>query len=352
MTSEQRIKDITYRFVVKTADGSKNFLSVVEKPNGDVHIAERGKHGSYDFVADALLGEVDSQGERFSRVITIHPSLYFDDNRITVNYKTITNGTETERVAVAALEIKDGLAFFPVLCSIGSNIGTTSLDLPAGKKAKDIRVLLWPNQQFDWTLQSVGYAFFACNTELSYVFPKGFPYIPQLLKFKHFQLLFLYWAVDKPTKGVNFYQVPEYQEGISSGLDFRGVMSFIQALQKKHMELYDSLPEFHPGQLPAHPIAHQGIPVVDPRIYFKRPVYRILTDRDASLMRISFQDASGAHVVIDLNGKSITEFRDAVAHAILVVPGVAEWGEPLEPLDVLSDRQRPHDPPPESYGNE
>lgn len=339
-------KEVNYRFVVTTADGPKNFLTVIEDPEGDIHIAIRGRKSRGDWLSSKNAAGADDKENRVSEIITIHPSPNAEDKRITVNYKTISNGKEVERIRMVALEVKNGLTFFPVLGSIGENIGAPSFDFARTKKAKDVRVLLWPNQQFDWTLHSLGYAFFVCNTELNHYIPADFPYVVQILRFRYFQLLFVYWSVDKPTRGAALIQKPLANDQPALGIDAAGVVDFLQSMRNMHEKHYVELPDFIQGQLPDHPVYHHGIEIVDPRIYLKRPSFRIQTHRDASMLRLHFRDAHGAEIVIDLNGSAIAEFRDVVDQSIRTNPGLVEWGANLPPFDFLSARQRPSDPDP------
>lgn len=329
-----------------TADGPKNFLTVIEDPEGDVHIADRGTTTRGDWLSGEINAEAITKENRVSKIITIHPSLNAEDKRITVNYKTVTKGKEVERVRVAALEVKDGLTFFPVLGKVGENIGAPSFDFARTKKSKDVRVLLWPNQQFDWTLHSLGYAFFVCNTNIHPQIPPNFPYVVQILRFRYFQLLFAYWSVDMPTKGAALSLQPLANEQPAVGIDANGVVEFLQSIQDLHEKHYVELPDFMPGQQPDHVVYHHGIEIVDPRIYLKRPSFQIQTHRDASMLRLRFRDVQGAEIVIDLNGTAIAEFRDQLNHSIKVVPGLIEWRANFPPFDFLTARQRPDDPDP------
>lgn len=316
-----------YRFMVNTAGGLSNFLTIIETPNGDVCIHDRGAHTSAELQVDGALQLLDDYEKRVSTQITVHPNLQSKNSTVTVNYKTVQQGAELSRSVVSALEVRQGARFFPVLASVGINVAAPKQMVRPGQYQRDRQIHLWPGQCFDWSIQSLGFSIFICNPDMVLTVPQGTPEVVQVIKFKHLQVVFVYWAVDKPTRGASVSQLPLPSGEALVGLDLQDIGNFIGNIATAHSQFYDKLPDFLPSQLAPLSLPQLGVRVVDPRTYLQRPSFSVQANRDASLLRLSFQTHDGARVVVDLNGKAITEFHEQVGTAIRLVPGLASWGQ-------------------------
>lgn len=189
------------------------------------------------------------------------PSLY--------NYKTVKGGEET-RIVTSALEVRQGLRLFPVLSKVGENVASPRLAIEAAKCKDDTLLELWPEQQFDWSIQSLAYCVFVANPNIAFVLPQNFPKAVHYLRFKHLQLIFMYWTFDQPTKGAAttcYLSAPPGQA--LPGLELHEAANHTDVASQEHFNVYDRLPELLPGQLPEKLLPQTGVQVVHDKWHFK-----------------------------------------------------------------------------------
>ena len=67
-----------------------------------------------------------------SSSITIHPNLNADIGSITIDYKDVVRGNEERKIA-GVLDVKFGQRLFPIITSIGRNIGPPGLTIDRSK---------------------------------------------------------------------------------------------------------------------------------------------------------------------------------------------------------------------------
>ena len=317
---------MTYRFVVNTAQGMQNFLKVKERKNGDLIVSQRNYYETLNLDGFADYGLPKDSAEGHKNDITVHPNLASKNDTISINYKTIKAGKEISRTVCSALEVKKGLTLFPVLISIGSNIASPNLEI---NDNKDKIIYLWPDQQLDWSLQSLAYCVFVANPDTHFVSSQNFPRGIHYLNFKHLQFIFMYWIFDKPTKGAGTtFQVFNPDEGALRGFELNEAINYTETISIEHAKIYDLLPELLPQQLPQDPIIQTGVKIILDKWLFKRFTYGIETHRDESLLRLKFKNEDGNQTNVDFSGEEITKFQDALNKAIQVTPGLAVWKKP------------------------
>jgi hypothetical protein len=319
---------MTYRFVVNTAYGVQNFLTIKETKKGDLIVSERFATERLDLSQDELQLLSTDPGEREIESITVHPNLMSQNGTITVNYKIEKMGEKSYTVT-SALEVRQGLRLFPVLSSIGSNIASPRLIIDRAKYKDDTLLELWSDQQFDWTIQSLAYCVFVANPDIAFVLPQNFPREVHYLRFEHLQLIFMYWTFDQPTKGAGTTLRVFAPNGQAlPGFELNEAAQLTVLATKEHTNHYARLPEFLPGQLPPKFLPHTGVQVIPSKWHFKNFSFGVETHRDESLLRLKFHNSDGNVAVVDLNGEGITEFQNTLNHAIKVVPGLTVWKKP------------------------
>jgi len=313
------------RLSVRTRSGLQNFLKIEERKNGDLILSTRGDH---EGIALPGLEPATHEGKRIRTAITVHPNLKSQIGSITINYKSLDKGTEIDREVVHVLDVKQGGRLFPVLADIGSNIGGPSLSIDPS--TSDGVVHLWSGQEFDWSVQSLAYCVLLANRGVEIRTPHNCPAEVLRFDFQHLQVVVLYWALDRPTKGASLgIALEPLLDGAISGLDLPQVNDLVNALSQEHEKRYELLPDFLPGQLPERAIQCGGVRVVPQKWHFKEFHYRIEAIRDESLLRLSFCNIDGNTAIVDLNGKDITHFQEEIAKAIRSTPGLAVWKDPV-----------------------
>ena len=323
-----------YRFVVRTAHGLQNFLSVEETNKGDLVVTSKGRTERIDLASAVVNTFPPPEDELEIHQVTVHPNLQSQTGTISVNYKTIKDGKETREVT-SALDVKEGDKLFPALSAAGVNVMSFRLTIDPEKHENDRLIELWPNQSFDWSIESLAYCFFVANPNLFLAIPQNFPRDAHSVNFTHLQVIFLYWTIDKPTKGASIGLGLEAPPKVALlGLDFRSAVELTDKLSAHYLDTYDRIPALLPGQLPdtlpdtAMPLS--GVKIAPLKWHFSNPTYRVSAHRDESLLRVEFIERRGNVSIVDFNGEAITKFQDSINHAIREVPGLAVWKKPAE----------------------
>lgn len=314
---------MAYRFVVNTANGLQNFLKVNETNNGDLVVSQKIEHERLDLSKDIPAG---NPADREKSSITVHPNLQSNSGTISINYKTNKNGQETSREVTSVLEVRQGLRLFPVLSIIGENVVSPRLTIEPTENKKDVLLELWQGQQLDWSIQSLAYCIFVASPEIAFIQPQNFPREIHYLRFKHLQLIFMYWAIDKPTKGASItLTVFEPTGQALSGFELHEVTSITDKASEEYCNNYPRIPELTQGQLPKKLLQQTGVKVVNGKWHFNNFSYGLETHRDESLLRLKFRNVDGNEAIIDFNGEDITKFQNQLNYGIKTVPGLAEW---------------------------
>ncbi|OIQ99124.1 hypothetical protein GALL_188610 [mine drainage metagenome] len=210
-----------------------------------------------------------------------------------------------------------------MIATLGGNIANPSLHLP---NSSDEIVEFWPNQKFDWNIQSMAYCIYVANPEINFIFPQNFPRAVHNLRFKHLQLIVMYWAIDKPTKGASSsIQLFSPPTEALAGLQLQEAVDFTYKLTETHIKQYELLPELLPDQLPKTWLQNTHVKVVLTKWHFKKFSYGLESNRDESLLRLKFNNEDGNEAVIDFTGEDITKFQESLNMAINSNPGLAMW---------------------------
>lgn len=320
---------MAYRFVVNTAYGMQNFLKIDETNNGFLIVSERGEFESIDLSQNTHEVLMSNPADRHLKHITVHPNLKSQNGTITISYKTIINGKEKERIVTSALEVRQGLRLFPVLSNVGVNVASPNSIIQPDKYIGDTLLELWPDQQFDWSIQSLAYCIFVANPDIAFVLPQNFPREVHYLRFKHLQLIFMYWTFDQPTKGAGTsLQIFSPTDAALLGFELHEAANFTNKISEEHSNVYAHLPEFHMGQIPKTLLPQTGVQVVQAKWHFKNFSFGIETHRDESLLRLKFHNTDGNVAIVDFNGEAITAFQDKLNYAIKANPGLVVWKKP------------------------
>ena len=319
---------MAYRFVVNTAYGVQNFLTIKETKKGDLIVTGRIKNEPLDLSQDTSHWLTADPAGLEKSSITVHPNLQSESGSITVNYKTRKNGEES-RVVTSALEVRQGLRLFPVLSTVGENVASPRLTIDPAKYSDDTLLELWPGQQFDWSIQSLAYCVFVANPGIAFVLPHSFPREVHYIRFQHLQLIFMYWTFDQPTKGAGTtLQIFAPPKQALPGFEIHEAAKLTYKASEDDSKIYARPPGRLPGQFPASLLPQTGVQVVHDKWHFKNFAVGIETHRDESLLRLKFHNADGNVAVVDFNGEAITNFQDQLNYAIKVVPGLSVWKKP------------------------
>jgi len=234
----------THRFVVTTNGNLQNFLSIKETKAGDLIISPRGKQHSASVGSEAATTtHVDDKPITTSN-ITVHPNLNSEIGSISINYKDNVGGSHDRKVA-GVLDVKSGQRLFPITTSIGRNVGRPRLSIDRSKYQNLIE--LWPGNGIDLTRDSLAYSVLVANPKIRFVFPEDFPRNVVSLAFQHFQIVFLYWLFNQPTKFKGTTLTFSTPEKYMNGFEFHEALNFTNDITLAHLEVYSSLPEFSSG---------------------------------------------------------------------------------------------------------
>ena len=233
----------THRFVVTTNGNLQNFLSIKETKAGDLIISTRGKRHSAPIGSEAATStHIDDKAITTSS-ITVHPNLNSEIGSISINYKDNVGGSQECKVA-GVLDVKSGQRLFPVITSIGRNVGRPRLSIDGSKYPNENLIELWPGNGIDLTRDSLAYSILVANPKIRFVFPEDFPRNAVPLAFQHFQILFFYWLFNQPTKFRGTTLTFSTPEKYMNGFEFHEALNFTNDITLAHLEVYSSLPEF------------------------------------------------------------------------------------------------------------
>ena len=232
-----------HRFVISTNAGLQNFLKIEETKSLDLIISPRGKRHSAPVGSEgAASTDVDGSITDASS-ITVHPNLKSETGSISINYKDKLGGNSERKVA-GVLDVREGHRLFPVVTSIGRNISRPSLTVDRGKYPKDRFFELWPGTGIDPDKDSLAYSVLVSNRDIRFVFPEDFPRNAVSLLFKHFQIIFLYWLFNKPTKFRGTTLIFSTPGKYVNGFEFHEVLNFTNDVTLAHSSVYETLPDF------------------------------------------------------------------------------------------------------------
>lgn len=240
---------LPYRFVIRTKDSLQNFLKLEETKAGDLIVSLRGKRHSASVGSKAATATTVDNSEVTTSSITVHPNLNSEIGSISVNYKNNVGGNQEHNVA-GVLDVKAGQRLFPILTSIGRNIGRSSLSIDPSKYEKDNLIELWPGIGINLERDSLAYSVLVANPHIRFLFPDDFPRNTVLLTFQHFQVLFLYWLFNQPTKFRGTTLTFATPEKYMNGFEFHEALNFTNDITLSHLQVYPTLPEFpqaHPA---------------------------------------------------------------------------------------------------------
>lgn len=233
----------THRFVITHNGGLQNFLSIKETYSGDLIISTRGKQHVAPVGSEAATAtDLDVKAITTSS-ITVHPNLNSEIGSISINYKDNVGGHQERRVA-GVLDVKSGQRLFPVITSIGRNIGRPRLSIDRTKYENENLIELWPGNGIDLARDSLAYSVLIANPKIQFIFPEDFPRNTVSLVFQHFQVLFLYWLFNQPTKFRGTTLTFSTPEKYLNGLEFHEALNFTNDITLSHLQVYSSLPEF------------------------------------------------------------------------------------------------------------
>lgn len=233
----------THRFVITNNGGLQNFLSIKETRTGDLILSTRGKQHSVPVGSEtATTTRVDDHSVMTSS-ITVHPNLNSEIGSITINYKDNVGGSQERKVA-GVLDVKFGQRLFPIITSIGRNIGRPGLTIDRSKYRNANFIELWPGNGIDLARDSLAYSVLVANPNIRFVCPEDFPRNSVPLVFQHFQVLFLYWVFNQPTKFRGTTLTFSTPEKYINGFEFHEALNFTNDITLAHLQVYPSLPNF------------------------------------------------------------------------------------------------------------
>ena len=179
----------------------------------------------------------------------MHPNLNSEIGSITINYKDNVGGNQERKVA-GVLDVKSGQRLFPVITSIGRNIGRPRLRIDRSKYQNENLIELWPGTGIELERDSLAYSVLVANQMIRFIFPEDFPRNVVSLFFQHFQVLFLYWLFNQPTKFRGTTLTFSTSEKYMNGFEFHEALNFTNDITLAHLQVYSALPEF--------PMANEG----------------------------------------------------------------------------------------------
>lgn len=233
----------THRFVIANNGGLQNFLSIKETRAGDLILSTRGKQHSVPVNSETAATTHVEDGSITTSSITVHPNLKSEIGSITVNYKDNVGGNQERKVA-GVLDVKFGKRLFPIITSIGRNIGRPGLTINSSKFQGENLIELWLGNEIDLARDSLAYSVLVANRDMQFVFPEDFPRNSVSLVFQHFQVQFLYWLFNKPTKFRGTTITFSTPEKYVNGFEFHEALNFTNDITLAHLQVYPSLPDF------------------------------------------------------------------------------------------------------------
>ncbi len=246
---------------ITTKGGLHNFLSIKETKAGDLIVSTRGKQHSTPVGSEAATTTHVENCAITTSSVTVHPNLNSEIGSISINYKDNIGGNQERKVA-GVLDVKTGQRLFPVLTSIGRNIGRPRLSIDRSKYPKESLIELWPGTGIDLKRDSLAYSVLVANPSISFLFPEDFPRNTVVLAFQHFQVLFLYWLFNQPTKFRGTTLIFSTPEKYVNGFEFHEALNFTNDITLAHLQVYSTLPEFPQANPPVNSDAPtSGAPV-------------------------------------------------------------------------------------------
>jgi hypothetical protein len=232
-----------HRFVIYTKVGLQNFLKIEETRIGDLIVSPRGKrHVAPVGSESAASANVDSSAITTSS-ITVHPNLTSNMGSISINYKDNV-GRNNERNVAGVFDVKAGQRLFPIITSIGRNINRSSLTIDRDKYEKDNLIELWPGTEIDLERNSLAYSVLIANPTMRFMFPEDFPRNTISMAFQYFQVLFLYWLFNQPTRFRGTTLTFSTPEKYVNGFEFHKALNFTNDMTLSHSKVYATLPDF------------------------------------------------------------------------------------------------------------
>ncbi len=232
----------THRFAVAVKGELKNFLKIRETPRCDLIISPRGRRDVAEVgSARARSRSVDTKDATVSS-ITVHPNLRSKISSVTVNYKD-SRGSEETRTIAGILGVKDRFRLFPVLTSIGRNIGVDRLTMTTFSHDESVE-RLWPNAELDLGKDSLAFTLAIASPDARFVVPNDFPRNVITLQFTHFQVVFFYWLFNCPTRFRGTTLTISTPRDYADGFEFHELLNFTNDATLLHMRVYEDLPPF------------------------------------------------------------------------------------------------------------
>lgn len=230
-------------FVIGTKVGLQNFLKIEETRIGELIVSPRGKqHVAPVGSKSAVSANVDSSAITTSS-ITVHSNLTSNMGSISINYKDNV-GRNKERKVAGVFDVKAGQRLFPIITSIGRNINRSSLTIDRDKYEKDNLIELWPGTGIDLERDSLAYSVLIANPTMRFMFPENFPRNTISMTFQHFQVLFLYWLFNQPTRFRGTTLTFSTPEKYVNGFEFHEALNFTNDMTLSHSKAYATLPDF------------------------------------------------------------------------------------------------------------
>ncbi len=234
------------RICVKVGTNIKNFLTIKEISHGGVEIIFRGM--SHQLPVNSNKGNIDFNstdgGQIVYKCITVHPNQESKIDTVGIHYKFQQHKKPIRSDFYAYIvNVKKGDKLFPIWTSMGRNVGRPSLNV-SEKHLKDEFVELWKDGGLDLSRDSLCYSIFICNPSIRFLFPKEFPRNTLIFKYKHFQLILVYWLFNQPTKyrGIDYFETTNPKGLASDGRLFHQMLNFTNDITLFYLELYNNLP--------------------------------------------------------------------------------------------------------------
>jgi len=241
-------KQKTTVFVLKVNGFNKKILTIKEIGQESVEIYFKGSSHPIPFVSGTDLSRKNlrkiNKSEVIKTQITVHPNLKSKIGSIGINYKFIANGIKkSKRADITNVRLGDRL--FPVWTSLGSNVSRKSILIKKKDLLKNSILYLWKDSGLNTKNDSLCYSIFVANKSIEFIVPEDFPRNTFVLKYPQFQLIFVYWLFNQPTKlrGINYYETTDLQEVAKMGYEFHEMLNFTNFMTLQFLNFYPKLPK-------------------------------------------------------------------------------------------------------------
>lgn len=235
-------------FILKVNGFNKKILTIKEIGQDSVEIYFRGSSHPIPFLNETDLSQKNLRKIDKSNItktqITVHPNLESKIGSIGVNYKFIINGVEKRRRADIT-DIRLGNRLFPVWTSLGGNVSRKSILTKKKDFLKNSVFNLWKDSGLNTKTDSLCYSIFIANKSIDFIIPEDFPRNTFVLKYPQFQLIFVYWLFNQPTKlrGINYYETTDLQKTAKLGYEFHEMLNFTNFMTLQFLKFYPKLPK-------------------------------------------------------------------------------------------------------------